>query len=141
MADVFDEFEELFKTIGLSADAAKVAARGRHKTEAAARTAYATDEAEDLADSLRVRRSRGEALLANPRPAAERGDLSGQPQPVVEAATAARDVLGMSPADAREMAVRLHAREGRRGGAEHADWFLCTFAHALRRPADEVAAR
>lgn len=139
--DAFDEFANFYRTLGLDPDAARVAAQGRFKTESDARAAYLTGEAEDLAESLRDRQARGEQLLAEDRPPLNHTALANLPVAAAEVVAAAQDVLRMSPADAKDMAARLHARETRRGGVEHANRFAATFAHALRRPAREVAPR
>jgi hypothetical protein len=140
--DTFDEMESLFTTLGLSEGAAKVAATGRlYRNEADARAQYAADEGAALADSLIERRARGEQILESSRPANEAADLTGLPQPVTEVVSAAREALGMTPADAKDMAVRLYARENARGGKDHADLYTCTFAAGLRRPVREAAPR
>jgi hypothetical protein len=164
--DQFDEFESLFRTLGMSEAEAKVGATGRYRSEAAAREAFVDGEAEDLADQL--------AAQAERRPSAYQQELAqvgaaipvvaenvmrqlrGQaPLPVpgqqrVALAPAAESVVGqvseslkMTPTDARTFAGRLYDREVRRAGVSHAERFLSSFGESLRsgRAVCEVAPR
>jgi hypothetical protein len=139
--DTFDEHEQLFRNIGLSEEAAKVAAIGRFRSEAEARATYAEDEADQLAEDLLGRKARGTAILAEGAPVVESAALTGLPLSVSEVALAARTCLSMTEADARSMATLLHARENRRGGPVHAEQFMALLALSLRRPVREDALR
>lgn len=164
----FDAFEGLFRSLGLSEAGAKVAAVGRYRNEAEAREADRVAEVEDLADSLVAEaQSRPSATsqelaqveAAIPTAAANALRLvQGLPaqlypwqQPVVLPVAAesivstVREQLRMTETDARVFAGRLHQREARRGGREHADKFVASLEEALRgkngRQVREVAPR
>jgi hypothetical protein len=162
--DQFDEYERLFAAIGLSESASKLAAIGRYRNEAEAREAYAEDEAADLAEQLCtgaahrpsqtrqelaqisaavpvvvenvLRQFQGQAPL--PVPGQVLVDLPAVAEAVVEPV---REALRMTESDARVFAARLHDREVRRGGADHAGRFLRSFGESLRVQVREVAAR
>lgn len=164
----FDEYERLFQTLGMSEAGAKRAAIGRYRSEAEAREADRIAEAEDLADGLLAEaQSRPSAPLqeiaqmesALPTVAANAArlmqGLPAQPLPwqqtvvlpvAAESIVATvRESLRMSETDARLFAGRLHQRETRRGGQDHADRFVATLEDALRgrnsREVREVAPR
>lgn len=63
--DFYDEMNALFLRMGMSEEAARGAAIGRYRSEAEARAAELTDDAEDLADEARDHAAR------RPSPAVE----------------------------------------------------------------------
>jgi len=159
--DTFEERVEFFQRTGLSEEGAKVAAIGRYRTEADARAADAEFEAMDLADELAEQASsrpdrfqqdvadlqaqlqasipvitenvtralRGLPPLSPPAVTSASPMLLGTVEQVVPVV---REVLRMNESDARGLVERLHQRETRRHGNEHADRFMRTFAEGLR---------
>jgi hypothetical protein len=124
----FDDMRKLFLNLGMSEEAAQIAAVGRHGSEAEARAA---------AESAEVDTSNPEALAAALR--AEHDvtrHLTPAERQVVEAATAH---LGYSREAAADMAKRLHYRETDKGGFDHAEGFLSRFAAGLRGEARVAA--
>jgi hypothetical protein len=117
----FDEMVECFTALGLSPDAARIAAIGReYKSEAEAREAYRE------ADVLREAERAATAAVLGPNYQAPRPEP--ETRDVVEAVRAR---LGMSLHEATEYAKRLREREVRRAGAEHARSWMAEFAKSL----------
>ena len=160
----FDEMQGLFRNLGLSEEQARVAAIGRHASEAEARQVLDGNEAEDLADTLFDRSDAAVQAPLRTREAAEitaelglvhenvmrrltgrqmqpaRWELPAQSAtPAAEAAVqAAQEGLRMTGGEAVAFVTRLQAREASRGGAAHAERFLTDFAAGLRRNVREV---
>jgi hypothetical protein len=168
--DTFDEYKGLFLTIGLSEEAATVAAVGRNRNEVAAREIYRADEAEALADRLRAEAAGRPSVRSQELAQLREGiaqlyaavpDITAnvmralQGKPMVPARThvqaalapsaeaivgQVRESLRMTDNDARAFAARLYEREVRRGGAEHAARFMTSFGEGLR-PTGSVPVR
>ena len=166
--DLYDEMNGLFRSLGMSEAQARVAAIGRgYRSEQEAREAWRDGDAEGLAEELladaeQVRpglsKSQRELqqlsaaipmvhentvrILSGQQPMPYPGQVSPAASPAAEAvADAAQTALRMTASEAHEFAGRLQDRESRRGGAEHAEKFLTTFAATLRKEVREVAAR
>jgi hypothetical protein len=123
MSGSFDELVEGFEAIGLTRDAALVAAVGRGRTERQARAEHAE------ADRIRAAEAHADAALL--APAGQAPPVDAETRAVAEAARAR---LGMTPVDGLRYAAQLRDREAARAGAEHARRWLAEFARSLNPP-------
>lgn len=121
----YDGMQDLFRTLGLTEEQARIAACGRqYRSESQARTAEIADLRAEAAEAAEAYAA-GTSVTA---PAVEdRGLVEGR-----QAATsAAQSALRMDAAEAEAYVARLEVREVNRGGPVHAGRFLTTFAAGL----------